>query len=280
MRLPDFTVLGCQGTIGRALTTALQGEGFVVQAVDRTNLPGLLSSDRSCGHVVSCIGLTGDFRRRPLDTVEAHVGMTARCVAALRCESFLYLSSTRVYARADDTSEDAALGCQPTDASDLYNLSKLTGEVLCLADPRPRLRVVRLSNVYSAEPGAATFLGEIVAAGRATWRVLFRQGPDSEKDYVSLADVVRLLPAIAIKGRHRLYNMAAGHNTRHAEIAAALATARGWQTAFVDDAPTIHFAPIAIDRIREEFGAPSGILLADLAMLTGGPGVATSGEPG
>jgi nucleoside-diphosphate-sugar epimerase len=275
---PDFTVLGCGGMVGEALTAALRVKGHRVQAVDRLALPGLLASGRHAGRVISCIGLTGDFRTRPLDTSEAHVGVAARCLAGLRCESFLYLSSTRVYARALATHEDAPLPCVPADPSDLYNLTKLTGEALCLADPRAGVRVARLSNVYSAEPGAGTFLGQIIASGRDTGRVLFRQGPDSEKDYVSLADVVRLLPAIATSGRHRLYNLAAGRNTSHAGIAAILSAVPGWRTEFAPDASTIRFPPIDIGRLRAEFPAPSGDLASDLAGLASGHGISV-GEP-
>src|SRR3954467_3139906 len=107
MSAPDFTVLGCNGTSGRALTASLQNAGHLVEAVDRASLPALLASNRPVGHVISCIGLTGDFRVRPLDTADAHVGITASCLRQLRCESFLYISSTRVYARAAATSEDA-----------------------------------------------------------------------------------------------------------------------------------------------------------------------------
>jgi nucleoside-diphosphate-sugar epimerase len=276
MSEPDFTILGCRGMVGEALTAALRVKGHRVQAVDRLALPGQLASGRHAGRVISCIGLTGDFRTRPLDATEAHVGVAARCLAGLRCESFLYLSSTRVYALA--THEDAPLPCVPADPSDLYNLTKLTGEALCLADPRAGVRVARLSNIYSAEPGAGTFLGQIIASGRDTGRVLFRQGPDSEKDYVSLADVVRLLPAIATSGRHRLYNLAAGRNTSHASIAAILSAVPGWRTEFAPDAPTIRFPRIDIGRLRAEFSAPSGDLASDLAELASGHGISV-GEP-
>jgi nucleoside-diphosphate-sugar epimerase len=258
--------------IGAALTAALRAGGHEVLTVDRLALPALLESGRPTGHVISCIGLTGDFRTRPLDTAEAHVGVAARCLAGLRCESFLYLSSTRVCARALATDEDAPLPCLPADPSDLYNLTKLTGEALCLADPRAGVRVARLSNVYSAEPGAGTFLGQIITSGRDTGRVLFRQGPQSEKDYVSLADVVRLLPMIATGGRHRLYNLAAGRNTSHASIATILSASPGWLTDFIPDAPTIRFPPIDIGRLRAEFPAPSGDLASDLARLASGHG--------
>ena len=262
-----FTVLGASGFLGAALVAVLERAGHQVRPVTRGTLPALLDTRRNAGHVINCIGLTGDFRTRPLDTAEAHVGVTARCLAGLHFDSFLFLSSTRVYRHATVTAEDASLTCAPTDPSELYNLTKLAGEALCLADPRQAVRVVRLSNVYGAASPAETFLGQLLDAGRTTGTVRFRQSAKSTKDYVSLAQATRLLPAIATEGRHRLYNLAAGSNTSHAAIAVALRRRFGWHVDFAPGAPTVRFPPIDTTRLTAEFGAALSNLSADLATL-------------
>ena len=265
-----FTILGARGTIGRALAASLQTAGHDVRAVERADLPAFLSGQRPAGHVINCIGLTGNFRDRPLDTAEAHVGITARCLAACRFESFLFLSSTRVYARARATHEDTPLPCLPTDASDVYTATKLAGEALCLSDPRPQVRVARLSNVYAAEPGLNTFLGQILDDGRRTGYVTFRQAPHSAKDYIGIGAIVRLLPRIAATGRHRLYNVASGHNTAHGAIAARLQAELGWRINFWADAPVLRFPAIDNTRLRAEFAPALSVLLEDLSILAAG----------
>jgi nucleoside-diphosphate-sugar epimerase len=272
-----FTVLGASGYVGGALAAALERAGHRVHPVTRGALPALLATRRNAGHVIDCIGLTGDFRARPLDTAEAHVGVTARGLAGLHFDSFLFLSSTRVYARADATHEDTLLACAPADPSDLYNLTKLAGEALCLTDPRPTVRVVRLSNVYGGDMPADTFLGQLLREGSAAGTVRFRQSADSAKDYVSLAQVTRLLPAIATGGGHRLYNLAAAVNTSHAAIAVALHRRFGWHMAFDAGAPTVRFPPIDTTHLTVEFGAALSNLSADLATLVAdGPEVQCS----
>ncbi|HET6195577.1 MAG TPA: NAD-dependent epimerase/dehydratase family protein [Acetobacteraceae bacterium] len=263
-----FTVLGAGGFIGSTLAALLRSQDQAVHAVTRASLPGLLADRRPTGHVIDCIGLTGDFRTRPLDAAEAHVGLVARCLADLRFDSFLLLSSTRVYARAHTTHEDAVLAVVPADPSDLYNLTKLAGEALCLADTRAT-RVARLSNAYGGGMPAQTFLGQVLQEGHATGRVTFRQGANSAKDYVSLGAAIRLLPQIATRGRERIYNVAAGANTGHAAIARRLHDAAGWQCGFAPDAPTLVHPPIDTSRLRAEFGPADSDLLADLpALLT------------
>jgi nucleoside-diphosphate-sugar epimerase len=263
----SFTVLGAGGFIGAALVAWLDSHDHVVHAVTRAALPALLAGRRPAGHVIDCIGLTGDFRVRPLDTAEAHVGLVARCLAELRFDSFLLLSSTRVYARASATHEDAALPAMPADPSDLYNVTKLAGEALCLADPRTTARVVRLSNVYGIGVPAETFLGQLLREGRATGCVVFHQSPASAKDYVSTTAVVRLLPAIAATGKQRIYNVAAGSNTSHAAIAYCLRDVTGWHTSFAPDAPTVRQPSIDTARLDGEFGPTASNLVADLPIL-------------
>jgi nucleoside-diphosphate-sugar epimerase len=261
-------ILGAGGFIGSALVAWLESLDYLVHPVTRTALPALLAERRPCGHVIYCIGLPGGlFRSRPLDTAEAHVGLVARCLSELRFSSFLLLSSTRVYRRASATHEEAALPSLPADPSDLYNLTKLAGEALCLTDRRPSIRVARLSNVYGPGMPPETFLGEVLREGQLTGDVLFRQGPDSAKDYVSVAAVVRMLPAIATGGRHRIYNLAAGCNTSHATIANRLREDLGWQVRFEAEAPTVQLMPIDTSRLAAEFGPASSSLSADLPTL-------------
>ena len=235
-----------------------------MHGITRAALPALLAGHRPVGHVIDCIGLTGDFRDRPLDTAEAHVGLVARCLAELRFDSFLLLSSTRVYTRAFATHERALLAADPSAPSDLYNVTKLAGEALCLADPRPGVRVARLSNVYGIGMPATSFLGDVLREGHETGQVTFRQGATSAKDYISVAAVVRILPAIAAAARHRLYNVATGRNIEHAAIARCLRDSAGWRTSFAADAPTVRHRPIDTARLEAEFGGAPGDLVADL----------------
>ena len=265
--VPSFTILGASGFVGAALVAWLESQDQLVHAITRASLPCLLAARRPAGHVIDCIGLTGDFRNRPLDTAEAHVGLVARCLTELQFDSFLLLSSTRVYARAAATHEDAPLPCLPGDPSDLYNVTKLAGEALCLTDARPTVRVARLSNVYGTGMPAETFLGQILREGHSTGRVLLRDSEASAKDYVNLSEVVRHLPAIASKGGARLYNVAAGSNTSHATIAARLRQLLGWEVGFAPDAPTVRNLPIDTSRLDAEFGPTLSKLSADLPTL-------------
>jgi len=258
-----YTVLGAGGFIGSRLAAALRGAGHEVLAPAR----GDAALEREpLGHAIYCVGLTADFRSRPFDTVRAHVGLLAEVLERSRFDSLLYLSSTRVYARAASGREDALIAANPLEPDDFYNVTKLAGESLCFAAGREGVRVARLSNVYGHDPRSENFLSTVLRADAGSGRVAFATAWGSAKDFVALEDVVALLPRIAAGGRRRLYNVASGHDVTNRELADALARACGCE-ATAAEAPTVRFPPISIDLVREEFGFRPRRLADDLPAL-------------
>jgi nucleoside-diphosphate-sugar epimerase len=253
-----YTVLGATGFIGRHLVSALCAQGHDVFAPTKGS-PQVF--DRPLGHVLYCIGLTADFRTRPHDTMRAHICVLADVLEKADFDSLLYLSSTRVYGR-DIGSENARLGVDVSDPSDLYNLSKLAGESLCRSCGRDHVRVARLSNVVGHDPESDNFLSSLVRDALAG-KIVLRSHPDSAKDYILIDDVVRLLQSIADRGAAWIYNVASGANLRHREIAERLAALTGCTIAIEDDAPLVAFPPLDVTRIRTEFGfTPTPVLEA------------------
>lgn len=254
-----WTILGANGVIGRRLVFDLHTAGLEVLPVGR-DLDVIYN--RPLGNLIYAIGLTGDFRERPFETLEAHVTIVSEILKRSNFSSFLYLSSTRVYSRVPLGFEDATLPVSVHDPSDLYNLSKLMGEALCLRDVRDTVRVARLSNVVSADDcEKANFLPSLVQAA-ASGHVHLHTSIDSTKDYISVEDVSSLLIKIATVGVRRLYNVASGTQISHAEWLAFLAQRKDFTVSVAPSAPTYRSPPIDIERIREEFNfKPRSVLI-------------------
>jgi nucleoside-diphosphate-sugar epimerase len=251
-----FTVLGASGFIGSHLVRHLESESTPYRAPARDeNILG-----QPLGHVIYCIGLTADFRERPFDTVRAHVSHLLGILENADFDSLLYLSTTRVYAGLTNSTEDASLQVNPGQSNDLYNISKIMGESLSLAAPRPHVRVVRLSNVYGHDFLSHNFLTSVIKEAVENGRVLLRTSMASEKDYVNIKDVVAVLPRIALNGRERIYNVASGVNTSNRELMEVIERVTGCDVEVETKAPAILFPKININRIREEFNfSPSSI---------------------
>jgi nucleoside-diphosphate-sugar epimerase len=256
-----FTVFGAGGFIGSHLLRHLRSRDAECQA------PARGETLRDLGHVIWCAGVTADFRHRPFDTVAAHVSDLVPLLRDGRFESLLYLSSTRVYQRSARGDEDATLPIAPLVPGDLYNASKLMGESLCLSARDRNVRVARLSNVYGVDFDSDNFITQMIRDA-LTGRVAMQTSAASAKDYVCVDDVAEMLSAIALDGKHSIYNVATGLNVSNGQIASALALLTGCRVDYVEGAPDVIFPEIATHRLRETFGRwPRRRLLDDLESL-------------
>lgn len=249
-----YTVLGAEGFIGQALSRWLHSRGYEVHTPARhLTLTELCASLR--GNVIYCIGVTADFRSRPWDTIDAHVGVLRHILEKGQFASLTYLSSTRVYFGCDIGQEEAPLTVKPETPDQLYNLSKLMGESLCHIAHRPDrpVRVVRLSNVIGNDLKSDNFIYALLQEALKTGIIHLKDNLDSAKDYISLTDVTGMLELIASRGRSRCYNLASGHKTFHGEIAKAITDLTGAQVHVAFGAPRLDFPVIDMSRLRKEF---------------------------
>ena len=254
-----YTVIGAGGFIGSRLVARLQGEGAQLYAPARGD-PAIWTRD--LGRVFYCAGLTGDYRQRPFDAVEAHVGLLARILAKARFERIVYLSSTRLYDALGDGAgqEDRPLPLDPGDPRHVYELSKALGENLALTQSAGRGAVARLSYVFDWGDGAEGFLSDWLRQARASRRLTLASSPSFGRDYIHLDDVVAGLRAILDSDTTQIVNLASGQTLSNAQIAQVFA-ARGWQVDFT--APPVEVAPRRCDVARlKALGAPAREVLA------------------
>lgn len=260
-----FTVFGGSGLIGSYLSRYLRNLGYEVQVFNRHQSP----CAENLGHVIYCVGLTANFRQRPIETIEAHSCLSARLLYGYNFQSWLYLSSTRVYGGLGpcaSASEDDEILVKPS-ADSTYDLSKLLGEATCLGYEMSSVRVARLSNVYSSRQRGVTFLDSVIKELREHGSVVIREAPQSSKDYVAIDDVARLLVEISLRGKDRLYNVASGIQTTHQQIADQLQELTGRPITFAPGAMVRAFPRISVTRVQQEFSFSSRSLLDDLPGL-------------
>jgi nucleoside-diphosphate-sugar epimerase len=245
-----ITILGAGGLIGGRLCDILRRRCVEHYAPAR----GAPLTNRDLGHVIYCIGVTADFRRRTFDTVEAHVCELLRVLRDCDFNSLLYLSSTRVYgARAGSAGELDELTVTPQNPDDLYNISKLMGESLALSS-KQTARIARISNVYGDDFSSENFFSSVIHDAVTRRHVRLRTSEESEKDYIHIDDVVDGLIKLTTEGREATYNVASGQNVSTRELMDCVSALTGCTVAFEDGAPAIKFPTIDIHRMREEFG--------------------------
>jgi nucleoside-diphosphate-sugar epimerase len=253
---PRFTVVGARGFIGSALVELLAGAGHEVHGIRHDDD---LGSGRDLGHVIYCSGVAATAAPDADYAFAVHVEGVRR-VLEREPASLLYLSTTRVYGSTPETHENAALTVAPC-GSDIYRISKIAGEALCLAGARPGVRVARLSNVAGENFRSTLFLNDVLRQAATSGRVAVRTTRDSAKDYLLVTDVCRYLYAIATRGSERIYNVADGANVENGAIYDAVTGASGARIEIAPDAVRAITPPISTERLRAEFGPPRERLL-------------------
>lgn len=246
----NFTIIGSSGYIGSNLLLHLRGQGYSCFALSH-NDPAVFSE--SLGNVIYCAGVTADFRKRPFDTVRANVSFLSDVLDSAHFDSFLYLSSTRIYWRCQNTLEDTIIPTKPSEPEELYNITKLAGEALCLNSGHKTVRIARLSNVLSVRPNSCNFFDSIVNEARQQKRIVLQTSFRSSKDYIGINDVVSILPEILLRGTYKIYNVAFGKNTTHYQMIQYLASHINFDVEVDNKAATICFPQIDISRLRDEF---------------------------
>ncbi len=246
-----ITVLGASGFVGSQLIKSCAARNIPCYAPPRDED----LREKNLGDLIYSIGLTADFRSRPFDTVEAHVGKLKYVLESCDFNSFTYLSSTRIYIHSTGpVSETSLIGIDVANPFDLFNASKITGELLALNCGKKNIRVARLSNIYGNDHNSANFLTSIIKDALTIGKILLRTTPDSAKDYIGIEDVADLLLEIALAGKQTIYNVASGVNTPNSDILAVIQKATGCAIEYSPAAERIIFPAIRIDRLKQEFG--------------------------
>lgn len=247
----NYTVLGASGVIGRHVAAQLRQNGHEVFTPRRGDTSIF---ERPLGRVIYAIGLTADFRTRPFATIEAHITLLSDILQKADFEALVYLSSTRVYSGAASGHEETALWVNPANPSDLYNLSKLMGESLCLNSGRANnIRIARLSNVVGGEDADSdNFIPSLLREAK-TGSLVLRSAPESAKDYIHINDVANLLIQLTERGINPIYNLASGIQIRHAEWIEKIQAMTQCSVRYEPDAPLLSFVPIDTTRLQQEF---------------------------
>lgn len=260
-----FSIFGAKGTVGSRLVESLRGAGATCLAVGREPWP---ERGSHLGRIIYSIGVTADFRSRPHDAVEAHVGCLSRVLRDYSFDSFTYMSSARLYrCAAGPADETAAFTLPPLDPDKLYDLSKMLGECLCRFTGDSRVRIVRMANAYVAGDASPNFLPSVLAEAARTGAVEIRQSPASRKDYLALDDAVAAIIAIATRGTEPVYNVASGSMVSHGEIAALLGARCGIKVTFAGNGPDDIQPELPVARLKSLMDWRPRRLLDDLPGL-------------
>lgn len=244
-----FTILGASGFIGSNITKALknQNNDCYTPDVRKESLNG-----QNLNHVIYSLGVS-DFLKNPLQTIDAHVCILNNILKNCNFDSLLYISSGRIYYNANSTLEEDPYSINPNIKNELYNISKLQGESLCMSMNNSKIKIIRPSNVVGTSAPSNLFIPSLIKEAVETGKIVLHSTLDSEKDYVYIDDLVKLIPKIIFSDKFQIYNIASGYNIPSKEIINEIIRLTNCELRIVSDAKKFSSRQINIDRIKNEF---------------------------
>ena len=252
-----FTILGSSGFIGSNVSKTLKNKNFDCYTPDvrKESLDG-----KNLGNVIYSLGVS-DFRNKPLDTIDAHICILNKILKNCSFDSLLYISSGRMYYNVNSTLEENSLIGNPNMKNDLYNISKLQGESLCMSMNNPKIKIIRPSNVVGITAPSNLFIPSLIKEAVTTKKIILHSTLDSEKDYVYIDDLVELLPKIISSNKFQIYNIASGYNISSNKIIDEIIRLTDCKLEITSNAKKFSSTQIDIERIKNEFNfVPTNII--------------------
>jgi len=248
-----FTVFGSKGFIGSAFCNYLKSQNIEYSTPDIKNkkIP-----TENLGHVIYAVGVL-DSKQYPIKTVDSHVFLLNKLLNETDFDSFLYISSTRIYYNASSTDENSLLLVNPSNFDNVYNISKIMGEVICNISKKQNVRIIRLSNVVGNNFYSNLSLPSMIRDAIKFKKIILQTSLDSEKDFVHIDDVVDIIQKIAVYGKNTVYNVANGKNLTNEKIVEKIQEITKCELEIIKNATTYSFLPISIKRIQKEFNFKS-----------------------
>lgn len=213
----QFTVLGASGFVGSHIVRKLNSLGIDCYAPKKGD-PEIF--EKNLGKVFYCVGMTSDFIKNPVLTIDAHVLFLSKLVDRAKFDRLVYLSSTRLYDGLAESvvNESADLSWSTSNPRHLYDLSKALGESITLTALSGRGCVARLSCVYDSIPGSPGFMSGLLQKLSKSKTVVLETTTGLLRDYIYVDDVVSALKAMLDHDVSGVFNVASGENISNGDL--------------------------------------------------------------
>ncbi len=245
-----FTIFGGTGLIGSSTSKFLESEGTTVHT---PNIRKEAISKNNLGNIIYCIGIP-NFLENPFEAIEAHSCLLKKILEKTRFDSFLYISSGRIYYNfCKTTKEDNEITINPHKRNDLYNISKALGESACISSKKENIKIIRPSNVTGNSFTSDLFIPSIIREAVKENKIKLFSTLDSEKDYIFIDDLVQIIPRILLEGKETIYNLAKGKNTTVKEITDKILMETNCKLEIDKNAKKFSPMQINIERVTKEF---------------------------
>ncbi len=243
-----YTIFGSTGFLGKNLKSFLIKKKYKVFCP----LKKKYKFDNDLGHVFYCAG-TSDSIANPDKALSANLVYLNKVISNNSFTTFTYFSSIRVYSLNKSTKEDDVIRCDLFEKGSYFKKLKLAAESLCLQINNPKIRIIRLSNLYGKYFDKQIYLMPTILRNfRKNKTIKLSISPNSTKNYLDVEDALRISFKIAKLGKNRIYNVAANSSIKVGDILRILRIFKKVKIEISKNHKTTHESKINTNRIKKE----------------------------
>ena len=134
--MTTFTIFGHTGFIGSHLKKKLSNQNLILPK------RGQIKIKKFLGNIIYCIG-SDNWMNEHYDSYMANIGLIPEIINKNNFKSFTFLSTTRIYKKSINTSENSSFQINPNFKDDYYNIKKICAESFLLSQKKKILLLTK-----------------------------------------------------------------------------------------------------------------------------------------
>ena len=209
--------------------------------------------NKNLGNIIYCIG-TSESIKNPKNALIANLEILSKILTNNKFQTFTYLSSIRVYSKSSKTKETDKITFNYNEKGVYFKSLKLAAESLCLQMNNPKIKIIRLANVFGHYFSNQIYLLPTLLRQSITKRkISIIINKNSKKNYLNVNDAINVILKIINKSKHQIYNVASDKQISIGQISEKIKKFTNCKVLYKNSNIIFNEPKINIQRIKKEF---------------------------
>lgn len=244
-----YTIFGSSGFFGTNLYKVLK------ERKEKIFIPkkNKYLFNKNLGNIIYCIG-TSESIKNPKNALTANLEILSKILTNNKFKTFTYLSSIRVYSKSSKTKETDKITFNYNEKGVYFKSLKLAAESLCLQMNNPKIKIIRLTNVFGHYFSNQIYLLPTLLRQSITKRkISIIINKNSKKNYLNVNDAINVILKIINRSKHQIYNVASDKQISIGQISEKIKKFTNCKVLYKNSNIIVNEPKINIQRIKKEF---------------------------
>ena len=244
-----YTIFGSSGFFGKNLYKVLKKRREKIFIPKKNKY----LFNKNLGNIIYCIG-TSESIKNPENALTANLEILSKILINNKFQTFTYLSSIRVYSKSSKTKETDKITFNHNEKGVYFKSLKLAAESLCLQINNPKIKIIRLANVFGHHFNNQVYLLPSLLRQSTTKRkISITINKSSKKNYLNVNDAINVILKIINKSKHQIYNVASDKQISIGQISEKIKKFTNCKVLYKNSNIIVNEPKINIQRIKKEF---------------------------